>query len=61
MDRLHHLFSLGAAFPFLIPVIRALICLPLDGLYRFVWHYHRAWCYFFRVRYMDFSELFIRE
>ena len=61
IDRLHHLFSLGVAFPSLIPLIKILIKLPMTGLYHLWWHCHRAWCYFFRVRYMDFFELFIRE
>lgn len=60
-ERLHHLFSIGVAFPFLIPLIKVLIKLPMDHLYQFVWHAHRAWAYFFKVKYMDISELFIRE
>jgi radical SAM superfamily enzyme YgiQ (UPF0313 family) len=59
--RFHHLFSLGAAFPAAIPLIKLLIRLPLDRIYLSLWHLHRAWCYFFKVRYIDISEIFIRE
>ena len=61
VDRLHHLFSLGAAFPFFIPLIRVLVNIPLTGLYYLLFHCHRAWCYFFIVKYMDVKELFIKN
>ncbi len=61
IERLHHLFSLGTAFPILVPVIRVLINVPLEKFYRLLWHIHRAWCYCFRVKYLDISELFVRE
>ena len=61
MERLHHLFSLVVAFPILTSLIKILIKLPLNRFYLFLWHLHRAWCYFFKVRFIDLSELFIRE
>lgn len=61
MVRLHHLFAWGVAFPFLIPLIKILIRIPLNRFYLFLWHLRRAWAYFFKVKYIDLSELFIRE
>jgi radical SAM superfamily enzyme YgiQ (UPF0313 family) len=61
VNRLHHLFSLGVTFPFLIPLIRVLVGIPLTRLYYLWFHCHRAWCYFFKVRYIDLFELLIRE
>lgn len=61
MERLRHLFSIGVAFPILVPLIKILIKLPLNRFYLFLWNFHRAWCYFFKVKWIDLSELFIRE
>lgn len=61
MERLHHLFSLGVAFPILIPFIKILIKLPLKGFYKFLFIAHKSWCYFFKLRYIDLSEMFLRE
>ncbi|MFH1791559.1 MAG: radical SAM protein [Candidatus Omnitrophota bacterium] len=61
MENLHHLFSVAVAFPALLSPVRFLIRLPLEALYFCVWHLHRAWCYFFRVNWIDFSEVFVRE
>lgn len=61
MERLHHLFSLCVAFPVLTPLMKILIKLPLDNFYLFLWNLHRAWCYFFKVKFIDLSELFISD
>lgn len=59
MERLHHLFSLGVAFPVLIPLIKILIKLPLNRFYRLFFILHKSWCYFFKLKYIDLSEVFI--
>lgn len=61
IERLHHLFPIAVNFPFLIPVIKLLINVPLNKFYFLIWNIHRAFCYFFKVKWIDFSELFIRE
>ncbi len=61
IERLHHFFPIAVEFPFLIPLIKLLINFPLNKLYFFFWNTHRAFCYFFKVKWIDFSELFIRE
>ncbi len=61
MERLHRLFSLGVAFPGLIPVIKILIKLPLNRLYKLFFMLHKAWCYFFKLKYIELSEMFIRR
>lgn len=59
--RLHKFFSLCVAFPFIIPIIKQLIKLPLNKLYTLIWNLHRAWCYIFEVSWVDFTDLLIRE
>jgi radical SAM superfamily enzyme YgiQ (UPF0313 family) len=61
LENLHHLFSLAVAFPFLLPVIRLLIKLPLGNLYHYVFRLHRIWNYVFKIKWSDLSELFIKE
>jgi len=61
IERLHHLFSVGVQWPFLVPLIRLLVHLPLTELYRMVWLVHKAHYYLFRARQMRPYELFIRE
>ena len=61
MENLHHLFPTIAAFPFLFPLARLLIRLPFSQLYFCIWHLHRAWGYFFKVKWIDIDELFIVE
>lgn len=60
-ENLHHLFSLAVAFPFFIPLVRLLIKLPLGRFYFLLWNMHRLWCYTTKVKWIDFSELFIKE
>ncbi len=60
-ENLHHLFSIAVAFPFLMPLIRFLIRLPFGSLYYLIWNLHRVWCYTTKVKWIDFSELFIKE
>lgn len=59
--RLHHLFSTCVAFPFIIPLVKQLVKLPLDKFYFMIWKVHRAWCYFFKIKFIDLSELFIKR
>ena len=61
MERLRHLFSLCVAFPSLVGLVRILIELPLNRVYQALWNLHRAWCYCFKVKWMDLGEVFIRE
>lgn len=61
MENLHHLFSITVSFPFLLPLVRLMIRLPLSNLYYCIWHLHRAWCYFFKVKWIDLAEIFIKE
>lgn len=61
MENLHHLFSIVVAIPFLLPLIKLLIKLPFSNLYYYAWNLHRAICYFFKVRLIDFQEMFVRE
>ncbi len=61
MERLHHLFSVGVAFPRLVPLIKVLIRLPLNRLYRVIFILHKSWCYFTKLKYIEFSEMFIRR
>ncbi len=61
IERLHHLFPLAVEFPFLIPFIKLLTNFNLNRFYILLWNLHRAFCYFFRVKWIDFSELFIRK
>jgi len=58
MERLRDLFSLGVAYPFSIPLIKILIKLPLDPFYKVLWHIYRAYCYFFKFKWLDVSEFF---
>lgn len=60
IENLHHLFSITVAFPLLLPLTRRLIRLPFNRFYLFIWHVHRLWCYFFKVKWIDLSEIFIR-
>jgi radical SAM superfamily enzyme YgiQ (UPF0313 family) len=57
----HHLFPLTVANPWIKRLLPSLLKLPLTQLYYFIWHLHRAYAYFFKVNWIDFSELFIRE
>lgn len=61
MERLHHLFSLTVAFPILLPLTKILIRLPLSRIYLFFWKLHRSYSYFFRLKFIDLPQLFIRE
>ncbi len=59
--RLHHLFPLAVSTPIIKRYLPVLVKLPLTSLYFAIWHLHRAYAYFFRVNWIDWSELFIRE
>jgi len=61
IERLRHLFSLSVAFSISPAVLKMLIKLPLNGLYLFLWNLHRAWCYCFKVKWIDFSEFFVKD
>lgn len=59
--RLHHLFPLAATLPLIKTLLPVLLKLPLTRVYYYIWHLHRAYAYFFKVNWIDWSELFIRE
>lgn len=56
--RLHYLFSYGVAFPFLYPLIKTLIRLPLTGLYKLLFIFFKVWNYYFKVYEIDRHEVF---
>jgi len=55
--RLHHLGSVCVAFPFILPLVKRLINLPLDTLYHKVWNVHRIWCYYFKNQWFRLIRL----
>jgi len=61
IERLHHLFPIAVSYPFLIPLIKVMIKFPFNGLYHIMWNAHRAYSYFFKVKLIDFSEMFIKD
>lgn len=61
IENLHHLFSMTVSFPFFYPFIKIIIKLPLSIFYYIVWQLHRAYSYFFKVKWLDLSEIFIKE
>ncbi|MBC8414064.1 radical SAM protein [bacterium] len=61
IERLHLLFSVGVAFPSLIPLIKKAIKFPFNSLYRLIFTLHKSWCYFTKLKYIEFSEMFIRR
>jgi anaerobic magnesium-protoporphyrin IX monomethyl ester cyclase len=61
IENLHHLFPPTVSLPFLLPLVKILIKLPLKNLYYLIWNLHRAWCYFFKVKWIDLSEIFTLE
>ena len=60
LERLHHLFTIGVEFPVLGGLLKTLCHIPLDPFYYLIWHFHRAYCYFFRVRWIDPIEILYR-
>ncbi|HAH31252.1 MAG TPA: hypothetical protein DCL44_02940 [Elusimicrobia bacterium] len=62
LERLQNLFSITVSFPFLLPLVKFLIKLPLQIIYKRIWSAHRIWSYFFKkTGIIDFSEIFIFE
>jgi len=61
IERLHHLFPVAVSYPFLIPFIKILIKLPFNKFYYLIWNSHRAYCYLFKLKMIDFSELFTKK
>ena len=61
IENLHHLFSLAVSIPSLFPLIKRMIRWPLRWLYFQLWNAHRAWSYVLKVKWIDLSDLFIRE
>jgi radical SAM superfamily enzyme YgiQ (UPF0313 family) len=61
VPNLHHLFPLAVAMPLIKFLLPVLLRLPLTPLYYYIWHAHRAYAYFFKVNWIDWPELFIRE
>lgn len=59
--RLHHLFPLAVASPIIKRLLPILMKLPFTSVYFAIWHLHRAYAYFFKVNWIDWSELFVRE
>jgi radical SAM superfamily enzyme YgiQ (UPF0313 family) len=56
---LSRLFSLGVEYQRLIPLIRAAIKLPDNILFKIIWHVTRSYGYFFRISWIDFSDVFL--
>ena len=61
IERLHHFFYLAVDFPFLIPLIKLLTKVPLNNIYYTFWSLYRGAGYYFRLRWFDVSELFLRK
>jgi radical SAM superfamily enzyme YgiQ (UPF0313 family) len=59
--RLHHLFPLAIKMPIVRILLPLLVRLPFTTIYYYIWHLHRAYAYFFKVNWIDWSELLIRE
>jgi anaerobic magnesium-protoporphyrin IX monomethyl ester cyclase len=54
---LHHLFSIAVAFSIPQKLLRLLIKLPVGKFYYLLWNAHRIWCYIFKVKWLDISEI----
>jgi len=61
LERFHHLFSICVDYPFLVPLIKLLINLPLKPLYRLLWLIHKTWYVVFKARWMRPYEFFLRD
>ncbi len=61
VPRFHHLFPLAVSMPIIKFLLPVLLRLPLTTLYYYLWHAHRAYAYFFKVNWIDWSELLIRK
>jgi len=61
MERLHHLFSIAVDYPFLLPLVRWLIRLPLKPLYKLLWLVHKTVYVVFKARWLRPYELFLRR
>lgn len=48
-QNLVRLFPIGVGLPWLVPLIRQLIKLPPNPVFKWVYTLWKAWCYFFRV------------
>ena len=59
LENLQKLFSIGVAFPFLLPLIRKVIKLPGNPLFKIAWAVFRAYSYFFKVHWLDLEDIFI--
>jgi radical SAM superfamily enzyme YgiQ (UPF0313 family) len=60
LENLHHFFGIAVSFPFLLPLIRLLIKLPLSSLYYLTWNLHRSLWLVFRVPWISFPEVFLK-
>jgi anaerobic magnesium-protoporphyrin IX monomethyl ester cyclase len=59
LSSLSRLFSLGVEFSRLLPAIRLAIMLPDNILFKFIWHVTRCYGYFFRISWIDTSDIFL--
>src|SRR5262249_48233885 len=55
IENLQRWFSIGVAFPFLIPLIERMIRLPGNNLFlfRWIWQLFRGYAYLFKLRWMS--------
>ena len=53
--------SRKSSVPLIKTLLPVLLKLPLTPLYYCIWHLHRSYAYFFKVNWIDWSEMFIRE
>lgn len=59
--RLHHFFYFSVDFPFMIPIVKLMTRIPLNSIYYIFWSLYRGFGYYFRLRWFDVSELFLRK
>jgi len=57
--RLHYLFNFTVNHPKLIPIIKLLIKLPFDSVYKLFKHFDRAWNYIFVINKIDIRSILL--
>lgn len=61
IERLHYLFPIAVEFPFLLPLIKLLIQIPLLFFYRFLFSIHRGYAALFTLKRVKISEIVLWE